>query len=309
MTRKPWLLLLAAVLASPAAFPAKEDIAFVAEHLPEVAMDDRYARLPLWDEPADAQHARFGAELGYARLASGRLHLGGPMLELNAQRTWDAWQITAFAFRDALDFSSSGADRRALDQPFVDTPIAMPVAAEFTGLDGRMSDLGTGLSLRRHLDRSWVGALDWSAGLLWQRVRLAHYGVNYRVLAGPDTDATGTVDFSARYSYFTPFLGVAKQFEHGDFRFAPHLQYAMPLPRRAMVGRITGPGFDLTGDTQAFGAGKHFGDPSITLGLDVTYVPWNLTIDAGSALTQAFLEPLVHEGIGTNWMLELRWAP
>src|SRR6185295_15066241 len=163
-----YALLLLLALASPSAFPAKEDIAFVAEHLPEVAMDDRYTRLPLWDEPADSRHTRFGAELGYARLRSDSLGLDGPMLALSATRTWGAWQITAFGFSDALSFSG-GTDRRPLNQPFVDTPIAMPVEAEFSGLGGRMSDLGAGFALRRHLDHSWVGAVDWSAGLLWQR--------------------------------------------------------------------------------------------------------------------------------------------
>src|SRR4051812_15101250 len=149
--RLPLLCLLAWPVA---ALAAKEDIAFVAEHLPEVAMDDRYARLPLWDEPPDAGDTRFGAELGLARLGSGALTRDGPMLELSAMRTWGAWQITAFGFHDALTFSS-GTDRRALDQPFVTTPIAMPVAAEFSGLDGRLRDFGAGLALRRHLDRSW----------------------------------------------------------------------------------------------------------------------------------------------------------
>jgi hypothetical protein len=306
MSRRPLFLVL---LAMPfAAFAAKEDIAFVAEHLPEVAMDDRYARLPLWDQPADTGHTRFGAEAGFARLGSGALALDGPMLELSATRAWGGWQITAFGFHDALTFSS-GTERRALNEPFVVTPIAMPVDAEFSGLDGRMRDLGGGIAMRRHLDHSWIGAFDWTAGLLWQRARLSNYVVDYHVLEGPDTGATGSVDFSATYSYITPFLGIARTVGHRDFRFTPHAQYAMPLPRRAMVGRVTGPGFDLAGDTQGFGAGKHFGDPSITLGCDVTYLPWNLTIDAGTALAQALFEPLVHEGIERNWVVELRWAP
>lgn len=302
------MLWLGSALSCSAAFAAREDIAFVAEHLPEVAMDDRYARLPLWDAPADAHHARFGAELGYARLRSGTLSLDGPMLELSATRVWRAWQVTAFGFRDALSFSS-GTERRALNESFVDTPLAMPVDAEFSGLDGRMSDLGAGLALRRHVDHSWAGALDWTAGLMWQRVRLSNYSVDYRVLEGPDAGAAGNIDFSASYSYVTPFVGVAKAFGRGDFRFTPHAQYAMPLPRRAFVGRVTGPGFDVAGDTESNGAGKHFGDPSITVGFDVTYVPWNLSIDAGSALSQALFEPLVHEGIDRNWVLELRWSP
>src|ERR1044071_982528 len=99
---------------------------------------------------------------------------------------------------------------------------------------------------------------------MWQRVRLSNYDVSYRVLDGPDTGAAGTLDFSATYSFLTPFVGLHKEFGRGDSRFAPHVQFAMPLPRRAMTGRVTGPGFDLAGDTASFGAGKHFGDPSIT---------------------------------------------
>jgi hypothetical protein len=307
MTRRLSLLWLLPIV-SPGAFPATEDIAFVAEHLPEVAMDDRYTRLPLWDPSSERAATRFGAELGYARLTSRTLALDGPMLELSATRTWGAWQITAFGFRDALTFSS-GTERRPLNQPFVDTPIAMPIDAEFSGLGGHMGGLGAGLAMRRQLDAPWLGALDWSAGVLWQRIRLSNYSVDYRVLEGPDLDATGTLDFSATYSFLTPFVGIGKEFFRGDFRFAPHVQYALPLPRRAMAGRITGPGFDLAGDTASFGAGKHFGDMSLTAGLDFTYLPWDLTIDAGSVLTQALFEPLVHEGIGKNWIIELRWSP
>ena len=56
------------------------------------------------------------------------------------------------------------------------------------------------------------------------------------------------------------------------------------------------------------GVGTPFGDPSVTLGLDVTYRPWNLTIDVGSAISQALLEPVIHKGIESNWMLSASWT-
>ena len=83
----------------------------------------------------------------------------------------------------------------------------------------------------------------------------------------------------------------------------------MPLPRRAMVGRITGPGFDLSGNTAADGAGKHFGDPAVSLGFDVTYLPWDLSVDVGASVGQALLEPIAHRGVTTNWALDVRWSP
>jgi hypothetical protein len=83
----------------------------------------------------------------------------------------------------------------------------------------------------------------------------------------------------------------------------------MPLPRRGMAGRITGPGFDLAGNTADNGAGKHFGDPAISVGFDVTYRPWNLSVDVGATAAQALLEPIAHRGVTTNWVLDVRWSP
>jgi hypothetical protein len=55
------------------------------------------------------------------------------------------------------------------------------------------------------------------------------------------------------------------------------------------------------------GNGKHFGDPSVTLGLDVTYRPAHLSLDIGTALTQQLLEPHVHRGVDSDWVLSVRW--
>lgn len=74
-----------------------------------------------------------------------------------------------------------------------------------------------------------------------------------------------------------------------------------------MIARISGPGFDISGNTDTAGNGKHFGDPSLALRIDATYEPWGLTVDLGSTLTQATLERLVHVGIDSNWSLALGW--
>ena len=74
-----------------------------------------------------------------------------------------------------------------------------------------------------------------------------------------------------------------------------------------MTGRISGTGFDLAGNTADNGAGKHFGDPSVTLGLDVTYRPAHLSIDIGTALTQQVIEPVVHKGVNSDWVVSVRW--
>jgi hypothetical protein len=62
---------------------AKESIEFVAEHLAEIAMDNRYASLPLWNACDEAgladRTACFGVNGGYARTHSGTLSFDGPL--------------------------------------------------------------------------------------------------------------------------------------------------------------------------------------------------------------------------------------
>lgn len=139
-------------------------------------------------------------------------------------------------------------------------------------------------------------------------MELNEYSFEFRILEGPDADATGVLDYSATYTHTVPFLGIAWPREYGDFGLTPHVQAAVPLPRRGVVGHIGGPGYDLAGDTSQTGVGTPFGDPSLTIGFDVTYRPWNLTIDLGTLATQALFEPLVHKGIASNWLLSFSWT-
>ena len=52
------------------------DIEFVSEHLPEVAMDHRYAALPVWPSGSDALW-QFTAQAGYSGTRTGELELSG----------------------------------------------------------------------------------------------------------------------------------------------------------------------------------------------------------------------------------------
>lgn len=301
------LALFVALTGAGVARAAAEDIAFVAEHLPEVAMDNRYATLPLWLGGNHEQRWRTDVGLAYTALSSQTLKLDGPMFSISASRRLNGWQLTGFIFRDQFSLTS-GVEHRPLNLEFATTPLTLPAPAEFTDLNGSMSNTGLGFAASRHVANSWLGAFDWSAGLLWQSVRLSDYRLNYRVLEGPDAGAAGAIGFDATYNHFTPFVGIAKSYENGNWRLSPHAQFALPLPHRGVAGSINGPGFEISGDTDSAGLGKHFGDPSVTIGFDVTYLPWNVTFDAGTALTQAVLEPAIHKGVDRNLVLQFRWT-
>jgi hypothetical protein len=291
------------VLAPVRVAAAAHSFEFAAEHLPEVAMDNRFATLPLWSGGATpAGSWQFTAQGGVARTGSGGLMLDGPMWSAAVHRQLnDRWSVRAFGFLDDLQFSGA-SDQRPLETLFAKTPLVLPAETLFTDLHGTYRNMGTGVAFNLK-DRGWLGEQQWVIGALYQRVELRDYRATYRVLNGPSSGATGFVDYSGDYAHLTPFAGLALPRHFGSWSLTPHALFAVPVPRRGMQGRITGPGFDLSGDTEKAGNGKHFGDISLTFGLDVTYRPWGLTLDFGSFVSQALLERVIHKGIDRNWLI------
>jgi hypothetical protein len=286
---------------------ATESIEFVSEHLAEIAMDNRYATLPLWEQTATRWNMT--TQAAYSQTRTGGLSVEGPMFAMGvSRRMGENWQLTGLGFLDDLGLSST-VDRRPLEVQFTSgVPLTLPAEAEFTGLTGSARSTGVGFAVKRSGDMRWWHAYEFTAGVLWHRVELRDYSFQFRVLDGPDAGATGELDYSATYTHTVPFFGVAWPRERGDWGLTPHVQIAIPLPRRGVVGHISGPGYDLAGDTSQTGVGTPFGDFSMTMGFDVVYRPWNLTIDLGTLATQAVFEPLIHKGIESNWLLSFSWT-
>jgi hypothetical protein len=306
----PYACLTALVAAMPASQAmAEEDIEYVAEHLAEVPMDNRFATLPVWGGAREAgKRWSFSGQAGFAKTTTGELSARGPMLSFGVDRAVGSrWSVGGFAFYDRLDLSGDN-DRRPLQTTFTnETPFGRPVAAQFDHLDGAFEHAGIGVDASVSLDLGSLGAARAVGGLLWQQVTLSDYRFDYRLLEGPDAGLEGHIDFDATYDHLTPFIGIELPHEGTHWTLSPHVLAAWPNPRRGVVGHITGPGFDLAGDTESAGHGAHFGDPSITIGFDVTCVPAHLTIDVGTLVTQALLEPVVHKGIDSNWVLSADW--
>jgi hypothetical protein len=165
--------------------------------------------------------------------------------------------------------------------------------------------VGISVAQRRHANV--LGEYAWRAGVLWQRVSLRDFRLDYEIADGPSLGTTGQIDFDNTYTHVVPFVGIEIPRQRGEWLWNAHALYAMPLPRRGVVGHITGPGFDIHGDTQDAGAGKHFGDPSLTVGFTFTYAPSHLSLDVGALLSQALVEPWVHRGIDRNFVLSVSW--
>src|SRR5690348_9050166 len=157
----------------PAAVACAHDshsIEYVAEHLPEVAMDNRYAVLPL----------EGGISAGYTQIHSQTLSNDGFMSAVGLRRQRGPWSLTGFVFYDRSQLDG-GTEHRPLDVLFNhDVPYAMPVNAEFTGLSGSARDAGVGIALGRAAHLAGIHDFTWSVGLLWQQVSLTDYRFDYR---------------------------------------------------------------------------------------------------------------------------------
>jgi len=308
MGRK-WLAVCLFLFAQAKSGAATEGIEFVAEHLPEAVMDNRIASLPIWDwQVLETGEKRHRVALGVTRTTAGSISLAGPLASFALNTPINPqWSWTAFAFADSANFRSS-EERRALRPRFATgIPLALPADAVLTNASGNVRDLGAGLVVARARDSRRLGAHRLLAGLLWQRAQLRGYMFDYRIASGNSLGITGTLDYSATYSYLTPISGIEWTRTFGHWGVAPHVLAAWPLPPRALRGRIIGPGFDVGGSTDAVGNGKHVGEPFLRPGLVLTYRPLGLSVDLGSSLSQAFVERLTHKGIDQNLVVPIEY--
>jgi hypothetical protein len=282
---------------------AKEDLEYVQEHLAEISMDNRYATLPIW-RTTGSESSRGTAQAAYADSHADHLRLSGSMLAIAGH--WQLapnWEFGTFAFYDSYQLRSAHESRDLQTLFAPQTPLERPVAAQFSGLDGRAKDIGVGVNVAWDSSGGFLGEHRWIGGFLWQRVSLDDYRFDYLIAAGPQAGVTGTIDFDADYSHVVPFVGLELPRNHGQWSTNAHMLIALPRPRHGIHGHITGPGFDIEGDTEKAGNGRHFGDPSLTLGYTITYNPAHLSVDVGTLLTQWLLEPYVNKGIDRNVVL------
>ncbi len=293
------------LLAGPTA--ARESFEFVSEHLPETAIDNRYGSLPLATHHETLQAIQIQA--ASTLTDSQQLEVSGHQLALSYQRPLrDDLTGQFILFNDRQSFSGGNTDMPLKVLFSKDVPLSLPAEARFGSLEGDYEHRGFGLFLGREYDIPKLGQTFTTAGILWEELTLTGYQMPYEILSGASAGATGIADYSGRYTFITPMLQLAQQYHRGLWRFTPTLTFAIPLPRRGVQGRITGDGFDISGDTADVGNGTHYGDPSMTLGLLAEYRPWHLSLDVGELISQALLEPLIHKGIETNRVISVRWS-
>src|SRR4029079_172809 len=105
-----------------------------------------------------------------------------------------------------------------------------------------------------------------------------------------------------------PYLGYRREHALGErWQLAPRLSGALPFPRRGFAGRISGPRFDLAGDSEKADHGVHVGDGYLGIGVTLEHRPSGFGIDLGATLFHFGAERVIHKGIDRPLLLSFTW--
>jgi hypothetical protein len=283
---------------------------FITEHLAEVAMNNGLATLPLWQRSwKDPGLWQGFLSAGYSSIGAQEMNVDGYMLGLALERTLSpTWAIRGLLFADDSTVSGTPGVRELTPIFLKPLPSGMPALAQFGELDGSLRNTGAGITATWRNQSGWMDGSEWIFGAVWQRLSLEQYATTYTLVSGPASGSSGAIDFTADYDYVTLLAGMQWHRRYASWLFAPHWHASIPLPRGAVAGRLTGPGFDRSGDSETADHGRHIGDAYLSLGLSITYLPAHLTFDVGTLLSQSLLEPLVDEGISSDLVLSAEWS-
>ncbi|MEO7793385.1 MAG: hypothetical protein ABIV06_01315 [Thermoanaerobaculia bacterium] len=289
----------------------KVDISWTAEHLMESVQDSRLLSLPWpghelapgrWQRTVDLAWQSVSSDLGDA---SGFLVAGGATWGKSERFGWGG-----FAFYDRLQIAGDGA-RDLLRSPFAATgpgelPLALPAFAEFGAPRGEVRHAGAGgqaVWQGGRADGTWRRTIV--AGAYFEKLDVVDFRFAYELVSGPAAGARGELDWSASYSFVTPFAGIGWTRSLGRFwTMTPRLVAGQPLPRQAVEVAISGPDFKLSGE----GRGAAMGDGYLGAGLTFEHLPTGLAIDLGSSLWFAATEGLSHEGLTRATLVHLSWS-
>lgn len=310
LVRRAWLAAATSFLAVGAAQAATEDLDFITEHLAEVAMNNGTASLPFWQRDwRNARPWRGYVTGGYNAIAAQDMEVKGAFVGAALERTVATnWSVRGLLFEGRASISGTPGER-ALKPIFLNPlPAGLPATAAFGSLDGRIGQVGAGVTATWRNHGGWMDGSEWMGGLLWQRLSIDDSTTTYRLLDGPAAGTPGTIGYDSRFNFYTLVGGMQWHRRYAGWLFSPRWHVSLPLPRGAVAGRLTAPGLDLAGDSALAGNGHHLGDGYLSLGLSITWLPANLTVDVGSTVAQFLLEPVVDKGISRDIVIAVEWS-
>jgi hypothetical protein len=286
--------------------PPREDIFYLAEHLPEAAEETRYATLPWPDSAGGLGGWRPLAGLAGADIAADFATARGGILTLGASHPWgENGAFDLFAFYGSFSVGGDPGENVLREFALAGVPLDLPETALFSDPRGTFihSGIGFAYAYRRPAAPRW----RYLAGALVERLELQDYRFDYELTGGEDAGASGVLDLSGTNEFVTPYFGVEWSQPLGaSWSLLPRAQIGVPLPPGDFEARLTGPGFDLSTATTGAESGK-IGDGFFTVGASFVHLPSGLEIDLGTTAAFPLVQRLSHPGVDRAWVLAVGW--
>jgi len=285
-------LLVAAMSASTLA-SASESIDYVAEHLLEAPMDARYQTFP--QAPADLSRSETRLQLGYAHVDAGRLQNDVPLLGLQYFYPWqEKWSLLGGVFWDEYQIGGSHGRDEAAPLYGVTPGLPSSFAVDITDISGSASHYGISLAANYRYDQRW----NLQAGVALERLDVHRFRVSFTTVDLQNNFA-GQLNYDGAYNMLTPFCAAEWKPNFASKYFTSTLRtlFAFPLPRVGFKGGISGPDFNVSGDTDAAGHGSHIPDPFLGVGFTLEHKASGVRVDLGAPIYSRIYQPVVHKGI------------
>jgi hypothetical protein len=288
-----------ALAASPALAASDYDIHYLAEHVPESGMDAHYQTLPWPNAPLEQSGWEQSIHVSTAHTTTDFIDLDGPMVAFAATRGVAPGRgFELLGFYSTMDISG-GSNRLTLTPKSLSVPLDLPQPADFSNPRGTYEHYGVGAALVR--DRGHSAQVV--AGLLLESVAAADFKLDYTLAGGPDSGASGVIDYSHHATFFTPFVGWQRTNRLSQhWSWTPRARFIYPLPPGDMNVRLTGPGFDVTA-----GDPINVGDPYVAAGLALSHAPSGFEVDLGSMLFFPLAERVSHPGVDKAFLVHVAW--
>jgi hypothetical protein len=305
MARHTVTLLFLALTFSQVCWALDEPLDFQAEHAIEGAMNHRLAQFLTTGDEIEPGRFNLAAGLGWGSAASSAFDLDGGMISLAAARGLaGGGGLELTGFFDRFDLSGAGGTQE-LDLKWTnEVPLEFPQLADTRNPQGQVTHWGAGLA--------WVTAVHgkhrrrWRFGLLYSRVQVDSFTIEYRLQSA--REISGLIDYSASYDYVWPWFDIEANWNLGSrWKMVPHAAFFFPAPQTGFIARMTGPGFDVSGDTDTASGIAHMGDAHPALGLRFDHRSSGLSVDVGATVYNLIAEPVDHPGVDQAITLQIVW--
>lgn len=281
-------------------------------HATNAAVTDQMLSAPLPLSHFLKGQKQYSVSGGYSTVDAGVVQLNGNGLTLAFDRAFrDGWGYQFLLLANQHNVGISGNE--VLNTPFAkNVPLDLPERAEFSNGKGRITftALGAALVYDPLLKGKDSQSLPLSFGVQVATMKFDGVSTHYRMTSGTSTGSQGDLDLNGEYSFVMPFFAAHWFFPvRENWLLVPSVRFAKALESVGQKGRMTGPGFDVSGNSEATGyTDANFDLWLVSPGFTISYRPWNLSSNVGASLFRYMMPGLTSDGVNKTVLFSLAWS-